>query len=700
MRDSKMIPHLILLQVIVSIFSPKNCNLRVKLHWDIDMKCKTLILSAGLLWLFNTAGFAQNPVADSLARIISNGKDDTAKVNALIQVFKYVRDSAELATEYSLRARDLAQKLGYKKGLAYALKNLGLIQYDQGSYKTTITYWEQSLSIFQSIGDELGEANVLNNIGAFYADQGDDENALKNLLRSLQISEKLGDKVRIAEVLVNIGRTYGVKENTRDKAFHYLLQALPLCEELGKTSLTGIVTVNLGELYLSERKVDSSLYYFNKSLKLVMGTPDEAYTQMSIGKVYIKKGNYQEAINSFNQAIAICKKYDNKLDMASSLIPLGDAYFQTGQLKAAMAIYNEAQDLAIEVGANPQLKDAYLGLALSFAKSGDFPKAYKYQTLFSNIKDTLYKVATAHSVKDLQYSFDIEKKQTQIDLLFKDKALADLDLRRQKFTKNAFIVGFSMLFIIVFIIYRDYRNKIKTNKILDSQKAEIEHLLLNILPAEVAQELQRDGVATPRFYDSISVMFTDFKGFTKIADALSPQEVVTELNECFMAFDDVMEKYNLEKIKTIGDSYMCCGGFQPKDNTHPVRMMNACQEIKSFIDRRNQSRINLGLEPWEIRIGVHTGPVVAGVVGKKKYAYDIWGTTVNIASRMESNGAPGQINISADTYELVKDNFNCIYRGKIYAKNVGEIDMYFVNAGPQEKHVPETIFVDDSQLNS
>src|SRR4030095_1084196 len=185
-------------------------------------------------------------------------------------------------------------------------------------------------------------------------------------------------------------------------------------------------------------------------------------------------------------------------------------------------------------------------MALSYAKTGDFAKAYKYQTLFSEIKDTLYKVTTADKVRGLQFNFDIQKKQSEIDLLTKDKALADSDLRRQKLTKNAFIVGFALLLIIAFIIYRDYRNKIKTNKILDTQKGEIESLLLNILPADVAQELQRDGVATPRFFDSISVLFTDFKSFTIIADALSPQEVVSELNSCFIAFDDIMEKYGLE----------------------------------------------------------------------------------------------------------------------------------------------------------
>jgi class 3 adenylate cyclase len=172
--------------------------------------------------------------------------------------------------------------------------------------------------------------------------------------------------------------------------------------------------------------------------------------------------------------------------------------------------------------------------------------------------------------------------------------------------------------------------------------------------------------------------------------------VVSELNSCFIAFDNIIEKYNLEKIKTIGDSYMCAGGISANDTSHPTRIIRASQEIQQFIEKRNQARRDKGLDPWEIRIGVHTGPVVAGVVGRKKYAYDIWGSTVNIASRMESNGAPGQVNISADTFELIKDSYNCIYRGKIYAKNVGEIDMYFVSDNQSEVAVSEVRVADSS----
>jgi class 3 adenylate cyclase len=210
------------------------------------------------------------------------------------------------------------------------------------------------------------------------------------------------------------------------------------------------------------------------------------------------------------------------------------------------------------------------------------------------------------------------------------------------------------------------------------QKVEIEKLLLNILPVEVAHELKEKGQATPQYYESVTVLFTDFVGFTKIAEGLSPQDLVAELNTCFTAFDRIIEKHNLEKIKTIGDAYMCAGGIPVPSQSHAVDAILAAIEIQNYIQNLNQERIAAGLPAWDLRIGIHTGPLVAGVVGNKKFAYDIWGDTVNIASRMESSGEGGKINISDATFAMVKDWFTCLYRGKVSAKNKGHVDMYFV----------------------
>jgi adenylate cyclase len=212
-------------------------------------------------------------------------------------------------------------------------------------------------------------------------------------------------------------------------------------------------------------------------------------------------------------------------------------------------------------------------------------------------------------------------------------------------------------------------------------QARSESLLLNILPGEIAEELKTTGRAEAKQFDVVTVMFTDFKNFTRLSEKLSPAELVTEIDTCFKAFDNIASRHNLEKIKTIGDSYMCAGGLPVANTTSAFDTISAALEILQYIRDYSDQLVNNGKDPLEIRIGIHSGPVVAGIVGLKKFAYDIWGDTVNIASRIESSGEAGKINISGRTHDLVKDQFSFTYREKIHAKNKGEIEMYFVE-GP------------------
>lgn len=218
----------------------------------------------------------------------------------------------------------------------------------------------------------------------------------------------------------------------------------------------------------------------------------------------------------------------------------------------------------------------------------------------------------------------------------------------------------------------------KQNELLEKEKEKVEKLLLNILPQETVEELKSKGKASPRSYRMASVMFTDFKGFTQRAESMRPQELVDALDRYFIKFDEIIMKYGLEKIKTIGDSYMCAGGVPIRNRSNPIDIVLAALEIQRYMKQMQEESIAKGEKPWELRIGIHTGEIIAGVIGIKRFAYDIWGDTVNVASRMEMQGEVGKVNISGATYELIKDYFECTYRGKVPAKNKGEIDMYFV----------------------
>lgn len=212
---------------------------------------------------------------------------------------------------------------------------------------------------------------------------------------------------------------------------------------------------------------------------------------------------------------------------------------------------------------------------------------------------------------------------------------------------------------------------------LEKQKSD--QLLLNILPFETAEELKEKGVARVKKYKLVSVLFTDFVGFTRISEKLSSEELVVKLDSFFRMFDEIIEHYELEKIKTIGDAYMCAGGIPVADETNPVRMVLAAFEIQTRMQTLNQQTDQKGETPWQLRIGINTGPVITGVVGKRKFAYDLWGDTVNVASRMESGGGAGQINVSGSTYLAIEKWFYCKHRGQLEAKNKGKIDMYFVD---------------------
>lgn len=219
----------------------------------------------------------------------------------------------------------------------------------------------------------------------------------------------------------------------------------------------------------------------------------------------------------------------------------------------------------------------------------------------------------------------------------------------------------------------------KLNQQVEFSLKESERLLLSILPRKVAEQLKKDGQYEPAFYDSVTVLFTDFKGFTLAAEKLSPKELLRQLDASFSFFDSVTERYGLEKLKTIGDSYMCAGGIPETNRTHAIDAVMAALEMQEFMFHMGELRRARGLPFWECRLGIHTGPLIAGVVGTKKFAYDVWGDTVNTASRMESSGETGKVNVSHATYELIHSVFECEYRGKVKAKNKGDIDMYFVH---------------------
>ena len=218
--------------------------------------------------------------------------------------------------------------------------------------------------------------------------------------------------------------------------------------------------------------------------------------------------------------------------------------------------------------------------------------------------------------------------------------------------------------------------RVRAGERVEQEKRVSESLLLNILPAEVAEELRAKGIVSPKYFEDVTILFTDLVGFTTSTEKMAAEELVERLHDYFTAFDQIVKRYRLEKMKTIGDSYMCLSGLPIRNPAHPVDTVMAAMEMLRAVEERDRPDRP---PQWKVRIGIHTGPVIAGVVGINKFAFDIWGDTVNYSSRMESSGQANRINLSERTYSRIKDFFECEYRGKVLTKEKRELDMYFVN---------------------
>lgn len=449
-------------------------------------------------------------------------------------------------------------------------------------------------------------------------------------------------------------------------AKQYLLQFYTILpRDRWKENISPINT--LGLCYSNLQVYDSSEYFFNKAEEMAKIYNDEEWIGIIAGNkadIYYKQGMLEKALPLFEKDVEISLERGSNLSAALSLATCGSIYISFGQMERAMdCILQAKQIIHNKINRSNTLVRAkvYPIMAKVFSERGMTKEAYLYLDSANAAKDTLTRQKSLLYLMGARNKVEAEK---HLDELRKKEA----EVNEQKLIRNGWIAGsvLLMLFAGVFFIQR---NRIK------KEKLRTDELLLNILPSEVAEELKEKGSAEARQYEEVTVMFTDFKDFTKISENLTPKQLVEDIHSYFEAFDRIISKYPIEKIKTIGDSYMCAGGLPAANNTHALDVVNAAWDLQQYMHKCKRD----GKDLYDIRIGIHTGPVVAGIVGVMKFAYDIWGDTVNTASRLETAGEAGKINISGATYEQVKGHFKCSYRGKVSAKHKGEIDMYFVD---------------------
>ncbi|MCB9224171.1 MAG: adenylate/guanylate cyclase domain-containing protein [Crocinitomicaceae bacterium] len=399
-----------------------------------------------------------------------------------------------------------------------------------------------------------------------------------------------------------------------------------------------------------------------------------AYELYKEGKTYRKEGKKNKAIKSFEDALEAAKSAGNRELQMSCHIELAELKDNVITYKEALDHYKAFTDLYKKkmTDQNEELADSVNALG---SEVGQHLETIEQQQSEISTKDMAF-----DSLSDEQVKTKFENQQLQIDKQQQDLIISESENKRNILM---FVIGIVCLIVLFFGL--GYLRKRKTNQTLRNKNYQIakekeksEELLLNILPKRVAEELKEFGKTSSRSYSNATIMFTDFKGFTKFSEKLTPEEIVQIIDGYFRAFDEIIEGYDIEKIKTIGDAYMCVSGIPEETENHAHIMIKAALDMKSFVDQQ-MKELKENSKPYlEMRIGIHTGPLVAGVVGSSKFAYDVWGDSVNIAARMEQSGLPGMINVSESVYAITNDQFDYEYRGEVEAKNKGKMKMYFV----------------------
>jgi len=681
-----------------------------------------------------------NDLIDSMVRTLPKQKEDTNKVKLLNQVssaygktdpdegIKYGQQALSLAeqlqwkkgiakaysslgtnynskSDYSLameshtKALKIFEETGDKKNIAGAISDIGLVYRYLCDYPKALEYYFKALKMFEETGDKKGMASTIQHIATIYYKQGDYPLALEHDLKALTINEEIGNKSGMANVIENMASIYD-EEGDFTKSLEYHAKALKIYEQLGDKLSVALVIGNIGECYESQNDHQKALEYFFKSLNMYRELGNkrgEARNLRNIGEVYGVLHDYKEAIANYFEALKMHHEIGNKKGEAEDLVSIGTDYMnivsdtakalplpaierstvpgrsseliprsRNALLQKAVEYLSNGIAMLTEIRSLDKLQQSYRSLSTADSMLGDYKGAFMAQSKYIIYKDSVF--SQSNSIK--MAKLEMQKKATTDSLEHaQEKNIAALKYRQQR---NYTYVGMAVAVLLLVFSFVVVRN----NKLLGKEKKRSDDLLLNILPTEVAQELKENGSSKARQFDNVTVLFTDFVNFTQMSEQMSPQALIDELHTCFKTFDEITSKHNIEKVKTIGDAYLAACGLPAADAGHAVKVVRAALEIRDFMRKRYEQP---GIRTFEMRIGIHSGNVVAGIVGVKKFAYDIWGDTVNTAARMEQNSEAGKINISERTYELVKDEFNCEYRGEIDVKNKGKMKMYWVN---------------------
>ncbi|HRD53505.1 MAG TPA: adenylate/guanylate cyclase domain-containing protein [Flavobacteriales bacterium] len=643
-----------------------------------------------VLPLLLTIALTSTGQADSLWRVWNDASaPDSARLSAMQTLaWKAVFEQPDSGMALALKQLDFARRVESQRGQYEASTTLAVGSSMKSDYSAALTHLHACLALAKAMKDPKREANTYSNLSNVYRSLGDLPMALTQLQKSLRIDSELGNKEGLAGTYNNMGTIQTELNNHRDALGHYERSAA-LAEELDSDRGRAQAALNLGSAYLNLGEPDTAAQLFTQGLLLYkrLGRKlEQGMAFNNLGRALGQLGRTPEAFASLDSAERIFTSLGSSRQLVRAHVNRGNLLIEQKRAKEAIAACSEGERIAEGANLLQQRVECLQCLHRAHELAGDFRSAYAAQSAYMSVNDSLLKLNNSKEVTRLEVTRAYQERMLADSLdnvrrMHEQELHAQERIASEKERRNLFLYAGLGVLALSAGLWNRLRYTRRSRAAIQFEKERSENLLLNILPAPVAEELKDKGAAEARSFDSVSVLFTDFKGFTAMSERVTAKQLVKDLHECFTAFDRICTKHGIEKIKTIGDAYMAAGGLPTPNSTHAMDAINAALEMRDFIAEGKVRKIEAGLPYFEIRIGIHTGPVVAGVVGEKKFAYDIWGDTVNTASRMESSGEVGQVNISEATYALVKDEPGLAFtsRGKVQAKGKGEMEMLFID---------------------
>lgn len=575
----------------------------------------------------------------------------------------------------------------YPEHKGYAYYYLGRLYRFTSDYKKAHDQFLKSLRFYEGKNEPLSVAASHMQLGINYLSLNRPDSSISYLEKALVYYRSVDDQESVARVYNALSSSYFQQKNIK-KAEEYIQKAIDLTDKSDDSYLYD--NAFLWTIRLAKAMEDSALILSGKKsradLQYVTGEMERNFEKILSKKEQMTSGVLSHNYTYLSRAHELLGNYEQALAYFKSEVQLKDSVHGINQLRdftdmeANIAHEKQNEIMKLEE-ANKRIhlqKELELkALKYEFERKQALAKTEKERLKLlqeEELKRKEIEIKYAEEQKAIALKFEQEKEIARIEQEKKD-AIAAAELQSARNVRNLSALGVGLACLLLGIATWSYVQKRRDNERIAAEKQKSDELLLNILPQEVAEELKEKGSTSAQLHEEVSVLFTDFVNFTSNSEKIGVQELLNELNVYFTAFDEIMGKRGLEKIKTIGDAYLAVSGLPASDPRHAQNAILAAKDILEFVTARKKNNKN-GLD---IRIGVHSGPVIAGIVGVKKFAYDIWGDTVNTAARMEQSSTPGKINVSASTFALAKNDFTFEGRGLVQTKGKGAMEMYFVS---------------------